>query len=534
MKKILVIIAFTIIAVGIAHALDRLALVKTFGQKSDPARGGLNRVYDFALDKKGNIYLADNYNSKILKFGPDGKFLLQFGTFGAATGTINSPNRIAVDSQGNIYVVDYHDLSLEKGPQGEKASYYRVQKFDPAGNVLWAFGASGKGEGEFYGQPADLEIDGQDNLYVADSGNYRIQKFSPEGDFILQFGKFGSQEGQFDYPAMVVADKNGDLFVSDYNNQRIQKFDRNGKFLLKFGKEGYNEGEFKNPNKIYIDKDGGLGVISSFTSYNSGKRRLLKLLVHKYDTNGKYQNNIYAVERYYDDDTYYYFDLLNCDREDNLYLFHSRDKSVNKYHAMPAGLNWNSISKNYYLELRRPAEGSSYIYDATGYHQKTLQDYLGINPIQTINFNYEMSDRSTLGFQNTLSYAASNGPKYAETTTDTSTLDATRNSFYADSSLQYSYVFDKTKNKNIAYNLGYSTSKDKYGWVNPLATNEAQDSAYDRIYANVNVDVSDFSDIEFGYNKYSSNSGFDSKISAYNYTNGSANDYYYLKYHADF
>lgn len=56
-----------------------------------------------AVDGLGNIYALGTFNSAVLKFGPDGKFIDLFGG-GDGPGALESPMAIAVDGQGRIYV----------------------------------------------------------------------------------------------------------------------------------------------------------------------------------------------------------------------------------------------------------------------------------------------------------------------------------------------------------------------------------------------------------------------------------------------
>ncbi len=56
-----------------------------------------------AVDGLGNIYALGTFNSAVLKFGPDGKFIDLFGG-GDGPGALDSPMAIAVDGQGRIYV----------------------------------------------------------------------------------------------------------------------------------------------------------------------------------------------------------------------------------------------------------------------------------------------------------------------------------------------------------------------------------------------------------------------------------------------
>jgi hypothetical protein len=57
-----------------------------------------------AVDGLGNIYALGTFNSAVLKFGPDGKFLDKFGSGGDGPGALDSPMAIAVDGQARIYV----------------------------------------------------------------------------------------------------------------------------------------------------------------------------------------------------------------------------------------------------------------------------------------------------------------------------------------------------------------------------------------------------------------------------------------------
>jgi DNA-binding beta-propeller fold protein YncE len=56
-----------------------------------------------AVDGLGNIYALGVFNSTVFKFGPDGKFLDQFGHEGEQAIEF-APDAIAVDGQGRIYV----------------------------------------------------------------------------------------------------------------------------------------------------------------------------------------------------------------------------------------------------------------------------------------------------------------------------------------------------------------------------------------------------------------------------------------------
>ena len=70
----------------------------------------------------------------------------------------------------------------------------------------------------------DVATDANGNVYVADTNNNRIQKFDPSGTFVAAWGTSGSGNGQFAGPTGVAADASGNVYVADQSNNRIQKF----------------------------------------------------------------------------------------------------------------------------------------------------------------------------------------------------------------------------------------------------------------------------------------------------------------------
>jgi DNA-binding beta-propeller fold protein YncE len=189
----------------------------TFPGGKGIGRGQFDSPAGIAVDKTGNVLVADTNNSRIEKFSPTGTFLIVLGTKGSGQGQFRAPNGIAVDSSGNIYVAD--------------AVNHRVQKLAPDGTFL----AELKGpEPGFYG-PRRIGIGLGNSIYIVDQGHNRIAKLTADGQVLTVWGSAGKGDGQFNDPTSVAVDRaTNKVYVADPINKRIQVFEEHGKFLTKW------------------------------------------------------------------------------------------------------------------------------------------------------------------------------------------------------------------------------------------------------------------------------------------------------------
>ena len=193
-------------------------LLMTVGAKGVPGLDGthFNRPTDVVVAPGGEFYVSDGYgNSRVAKFGPDGKFLMDWGSKGDQPGQFDLPHGIALDQQGRIYVAD--------------RSNNRVQVFDGNGKFLTLW------KGPELGRPWGLTVGHDGYLYVVDGGDLkpkppdrgRIVKLDLQGKILEQFGSFGSYDGQFYWAHDVAVARSGEVYVSDVHlGMRVQKFVR--------------------------------------------------------------------------------------------------------------------------------------------------------------------------------------------------------------------------------------------------------------------------------------------------------------------
>lgn len=171
-----------------------------------------------ATDLEGRVYIADEYNHKVVVFDAQGEFVNEWGVYGSDPGQMNGPSGLAFDLENNLYVVDHHNQ--------------RVQKFHVDGKYILGFGCGGSGSGQF-DLPWGIATNQDGEVYVADWRNDRIQKFSPTGQFIDQYGAPGNEDGQFLRPSSVAVDDDGYIYVADWGNERVQVLDSKGRFVMK-------------------------------------------------------------------------------------------------------------------------------------------------------------------------------------------------------------------------------------------------------------------------------------------------------------
>ena len=211
---------------------------------------GFNTPQDFGLGSGGSLYVLSRGNDMapaqgITKCTLNHELLWESRGPGFCGGGCMWAASIDVDGDENLYVCD------------DYAS--RIFILDKDGNSLGSWGAKGSGDGELNG-PSGLAFDGEDNLYVVDGLNHRVQKFTKDGKFLVKWGSQGSGAGELNMPWGIAIDKDGDVYVADWKNGRVQKFSHEGKYLATFGGSGTDDGELGRPTGVAVDSEGDVYV----------------------------------------------------------------------------------------------------------------------------------------------------------------------------------------------------------------------------------------------------------------------------------
>ncbi len=188
---------------------------------------GIN-AWDIAIDSQGNLYMTDVATSSVMKYGPGGNFIKQWGSLGSGNGQFDSLTGIAIDQQDNVYIADRNND--------------RIQKFNANGDYLDQWNATGQ-ESDLWGFPSSVAVDGTGNSYAT---SIRIYKFAPDGSLIDIFGDPGAVTGTGD----IAVGANGSIYAVDSISVVINRYDNNGTLLDSWGGSGTGQGTFNGPQSI--------------------------------------------------------------------------------------------------------------------------------------------------------------------------------------------------------------------------------------------------------------------------------------------
>lgn len=238
------------------YLVDMTARIQVFDTDGTFLRGWQTPEHQFgrptglAIDRRGNLMVADTHYYRVLFYSPDGMLLETLGGVnGYGPGEFGLVTDAAEDSHGNLYVSEY----------GE---YDRIQKFSPEHKYLLEWGSHGSEPGQFV-RPQNMAIDQEDHLWVADACNHRIQVFDTEGKLLKLWGKPGQAVGELYYPYDVDLDGEGHVYVVEYGNHRVQKFTLDGQSLGCWGTHGRGPGEMHNPWALVRDSQGRIFVLDT-------------------------------------------------------------------------------------------------------------------------------------------------------------------------------------------------------------------------------------------------------------------------------
>ena len=254
------------------------------GDDGPAVRAQLQFPRGVAVDRAGDLYISDSNNRRIRQVDPSGIITTFAGTGEEGPGgdggpavqaAIGTTERVTVDRTGNLYFsVDSHFSIRRVDPSGTITTYAR-----DAGGVGSDVGDGGPAVEASLKQPQGVAVDGEGNLYIADMGNDRIRRVDPSG-IITTFagiGEYGgglgdggpAVEASLVEPQGVAVDGEGNLYIADTGNDRIRRVDSSGTIttIAGTGTRGYSgdngpavQAQLRAPRDVAVDADGNIYI----------------------------------------------------------------------------------------------------------------------------------------------------------------------------------------------------------------------------------------------------------------------------------
>jgi DNA-binding beta-propeller fold protein YncE len=202
----------------------------------------LNMPFGVAVDKAGNVYIADAANSAIKKWNPAGHSVT---TLADSSSGLYSPTGVAVDGAGNVYIADMgisevkkwnvansnlttlvssglyepHGVAVDAAGNVYIADTYNsaVKKWNVASSNVTTLADSSSG---LLG-PGGVAVDAAGNVYIADTYNLAVKKWNVANSNLTTLVSSG-----LNYPVGVAVDGAGDVYVADTINNAIEELPR--------------------------------------------------------------------------------------------------------------------------------------------------------------------------------------------------------------------------------------------------------------------------------------------------------------------
>src|SRR5665213_2843353 len=177
---------------------------------------------ELAVDPTGDVYVADTGHHRIVKFDPSGKQIRSWGAIkvdpkthsssyvaGTKLGEFNEPIGLALDKDGNLYVADRLN--------------FRIQVLSSDGKTLSSWPVNGWSKEQVDMEP-HLALDQPNGLiYATDGRGKKVYCYHLDGTLVSTIENDSTGNPLFSVPLGVSVDGSGNVYVIDAGTGKILK-----------------------------------------------------------------------------------------------------------------------------------------------------------------------------------------------------------------------------------------------------------------------------------------------------------------------
>ncbi|CAF3843748.1 unnamed protein product [Adineta steineri] len=259
----------------------------------------LNYPVGIFIDEKKNIFIADQWNHRIVEWkynAKEGQLIAGGKGRGAGIDQLDLPTDVIVDQQnhsiiiadkGNRRVIQWLDqnqqILIDKidsyGLATDKHGFLYVCNREFHEVRRWKMGeynnegivvAGGNGQGDQLNQlnnPTFIFVDEEQSVYVSDPINQRVMKWrkdAQEGTIVAGGNGKGGNLTQLSSPEGVIVDDMGQIYVADFENDRVMRWcegKEEGEIVAGGNRRGDRPFELNGPLDLSFDDEGNLYVV---------------------------------------------------------------------------------------------------------------------------------------------------------------------------------------------------------------------------------------------------------------------------------
>ncbi len=240
-----------------------------------------------AIDWRGNIFVRDEEKNRFVVFNSRGEYLNSFGEIGFKAHQQAQADEFVIDKLRNRFIIADHRnyrISIHSLSRNEKLNFVEATNLFPTGiivNPLWVVGGEkGSKPGTQFDEPNELAFDKNGNLWAGDVKNFRVQIYDPDGKFVRTLGSEGKEDHQFERPTLgkygaeaIRANSKNEVYVVDRGGKKILVYDGNKFEHLR----SIRSDHFVDPTGLVIDSKDQFFVACQGTNK-----------IHQYCSNGNY------------------------------------------------------------------------------------------------------------------------------------------------------------------------------------------------------------------------------------------------------